>query len=75
MFQIHIVVDIKSDKAIQLSELNDVIIKALDNHRLSEGVTIKKDKFFELVAIEGKCSLLNAFENEFPTKNVDFFSF
>lgn len=57
MFQIYVVVDIKSDKAIQLREISDFVEKALENHRLGEDITIKKDEFYELVAVEGKCSL------------------
>lgn len=52
MFQIYVVVDIKSEKAIQLREISSIIEQALEAHRMGD-VTVKKDEFYELVAVEG----------------------
>lgn len=55
MFSAHVVIHIRSEMAIQLSELSDIIEEAVTNHRLGS-VTVKRDSFYGLVAIQGKCS-------------------
>lgn len=58
MFSAHVVIHIKSEKAIQLSEISDIIEKAVMEHRLGS-ITIRRDSFYGLVAIQGKCSSRN----------------
>lgn len=53
MFSVHVIIDIKSEKSIQLHEISQVIEEALEYHRIGS-VTVKKDDFYEFVAVEGK---------------------
>lgn len=52
MFKVGVTADVKSNQAITINELNSIIEKALENHKIGE-LTVKKDDFYELVAIKG----------------------
>lgn len=52
MFTIGVTLDIKSEVAIPVSELDEIIREALDEMKIDD-VTAKKDDFYELVPIKG----------------------
>lgn len=52
MFTIGATVDMKSQQSIPVRELADMIDKALEAHKIGD-LTVRKDEFYELVAIKG----------------------
>lgn len=51
-FKIGVTIEIRSDEAIRIQELEEIITTALDTRRI-DNLTVERDHFYELIAITG----------------------